>query len=124
MHRVFACVVVFALATASISSGGTQRVSVKVSPTVALEPALLTVRTTVEPSEDNRFLSVALDSENYSTASEIPLHGLNASRLSVLEFREVPSGVYEVSAVVVGARGPLASTTQIVRIQPAFGRIE
>ena len=122
MDRIAACVVVFALATASASSGGPQRVSVRVSPVVALAPALLTVRTTIEPSEDNRRLSISLDSEDFSTSSEIPLAGVNASRLSVIEFRDVPSGVYEVRAVVVGSLGPIASTMQFVRIQPALGR--
>jgi hypothetical protein len=121
MHRITACLVVFTLALASASSQGAQRITIRVTPAVALEPAQLTIRTTVEPSDQNRLLNVSLISDQYSTSSDVPLEGLNAARLSVLQIRDVPSGLYEVRAVVVGPAGPLASTTQVVKIQPAPG---
>jgi len=121
MYRTTACLVVLALSLATSSSQGSQRVTLRVTPAVALEPAQLTIRTSIEPSDQNRLLHVSLMSDDYSTSSEVTLDGLNAVRLSVLQVRDVPSGLYEVRAVVVGATGPLASTTQIVKIQPAPG---
>jgi hypothetical protein len=122
MHRITACLVVFGIALASASSQGSERVSVRVSPTVALAPAQLTIRTTIEPRDENRLLIVSLISDEYSTSSDVQLEGRNAARLSVLQVRDVPSGLYEVRAVLVGQTGPLASTTQLVKIQPAPGR--
>jgi hypothetical protein len=88
-----------------------------------MEPAALTIRATVEPSDENRRLSVTLDSNGgYSTSSDIPLEGRNSARLNVVELRDVPSGLYEVRAVLMGSTGPLAATLQVVKIQPAPGR--
>ena len=121
MNRVFLVALLLTLVVAP-SVKGSQRVAIRVSPVVAMEPAALTIRATIEPSDDNRRLSVTLDSDSYSTSSDIPLEGRNSARLSVLELRDIPSGLYEVRAVLSGARGPIASTIQIVKIQPAPGR--
>jgi hypothetical protein len=101
---------------------GTPRVAIHVSPVVAMEPALLTIRTTVEPSDENRKLNITIDSDAYTSSSDIPLEGRNAARLSVVEIRDVPSGLYEVRAVVSGSKGPIADSMQVVKIQPAVGR--
>lgn len=86
-----------------------------------MAPAFLTIRTTIEPNEDNRRLNVVVDSGDYTTSSEIPLEGRNAARLNVIELKDVPSGLYEVSAVLIGSRGPIASTMQLVKIEPEAG---
>jgi hypothetical protein len=121
MNRFFLGVLLFTLVV-SPSVKGSQRVAIRVSPVVALEPAALTIRATVEPSDENRKLSVTLDSDGYSTSSDIPLEGRNSARLSVIELRDVPSGLYEIRAVLSGTNGPIASTIQVVKIQPAPGR--
>ncbi len=86
-----------------------------------MAPAFLTIRTTVEPNDNNRRLNVVVDSDGYSTSSEIPLEGRNAARLNVIELRDVPSGLYEVRAVLEGSHGPIASSMQLVRVAPAPG---
>jgi hypothetical protein len=105
-----------------VSLGGAERVTIRVSPTVAMAPALLTIRTTIEPNDDNRLLRVNVDSGGYSTSSDIPLEGRSAPRLNVVQVKNVPSGVYEVRAVLVGSTGPRATTMQLVRIAPAAGQ--
>lgn len=87
-----------------------------------MAPASMTIRATVEPSDDNRNLSVVVDSESYSTNSDIPLEGRSSARLNVIELRDVPSGLYEVRAVLMGSHGPIVSTLKLVKIQPAPGR--
>ena len=111
-----------ALMVSAPSLNGTQRVAIHVSPAVAMEPAQLTIRTTIEPNDANRKLSVTIDSGAYSSSSDVPLEGRNAARLNVMEIRDVPSGLYEVRAVVSGSTGPLAETMQLVKIQPGVGR--
>ena len=121
MNRFFLVALLCALVVAP-SVKGSQRVAIKVSPVVAMEPAALTIRATVEPSDENRKLIVTLDSDDYSTSSDIPLEGRNSARLNVIELRDVPSGLYEIRAVLRGSTGPIASTIQVVKIQPAPGR--
>ena len=101
---------------------GGQHLAIRVSPVVAIAPAFLTIRTTIEPNDDNRSLNVVLDSGDYSTSSEIPLEGRNSARLSVIEIKDVPSGLYEVRAILMGSRGPIATTMRLVKIEPAAGR--
>lgn len=121
MKRLFLIAVLFALVAVGPSLKGSQRVTIRVSPVVAMEPALLTIRASVEPNDENRKLSLTLESEGYTTSSDIPLEGRNSARLNVVEIRDVPSGLYEVRAVLSGSSGPLASTLQVVKIQPAPG---
>jgi len=97
------------------------RVAIRVSPAVAFAPAILTVRTTVEPSDENRLLTIEVDSSTYRRTSEIPLEGKNAQRTSVIELRDVPMGLYEVRAVLVGPSGPIAKTMQLVKVEAAAG---
>ena len=121
MKRFFLIALLGALAVGPQLTGS-QRVAIRVSPAVAMEPAFLTIRAIVEPSDENRKLTVTIDSAGYSSSSDIPLEGRSSARLNVLEIRDVPSGLYEVSAVVSGPKGPLATTMQLVKIQPAPGR--
>jgi hypothetical protein len=100
---------------------GNQRLAIRVSPVVAMAPAALTIRATVEPSDDNRTLNVVVDSDGYSTSSDIPLEGRSSARLNVIELKDVPSGLYEVRAVLMGSRGQIASTIQLVKVQPSPG---
>jgi len=121
MKRLFVVALLFTFVVAPSVTGG-QRIAIRVSPVVAMEPAALTIRATVEPSDENRRLTVSVESDDYRSSSDIPLEGRNAARLNVVEVRDVPSGLYEIRAVVSGPMGTLAETLQLVKIQPARGR--
>lgn len=110
------------VAAAAPNSSKTQPLTIRVTPAMAFAPALLTVRATVEPSSDNRRLNVEIDSPAYHRTSEIPLDGANAPRLNVLELKNVPTGLYEVRVVLEGPSGPIATTMQLVRVEPAAGQ--
>jgi hypothetical protein len=97
------------------------RLEIHVSPAVAFAPAVLKVRTVVEPHDDNRMLSIEVDSSTYHRTSEIPLEGKTSQRTNVLELREVPTGLYEVRAVLLGRAGPIAKSMQLVKVEPAAG---
>lgn len=105
---------------APVASGG-ERLSIRVSPALAFEPAILTIRTIIEPTEDARRLSVEVDSASFSTVSEIPLEGQSSPRVNVIRLKNVPSGVYEVRAVLMGPTRAIANTMQVVRIRSAAG---
>lgn len=121
MKRVALLAVLLAVAAMVQRLGAGPRVAIRVSPAVAFAPAMLTVRTTIEPSDDNRMLTIEVDSSSYSRTTEIPLEGKNAQRTNVIELRDVPSGLYEVRAVLTGPGGPIARTMQLVKVEPAPG---
>jgi hypothetical protein len=109
----------FALIAPRLSGG--QRLAIRVSPAVALAPAVLTVRTTIEPSDENRTLNIVVDSSTYHRSSEIPLDGKNSQRVNVFELKDLPTGLYEVRAVLLGPKGPIADSMQLVKVEPSAG---
>jgi hypothetical protein len=122
MKKFSLAAVVYALLVVAPQVRGSQQLAVRVSPVVATAPAFLTIRMTIEPNDDNRRLSVIVDSGEYSTSSEIPLEGRNSARLNVIELKDVPTGLYEVRAVLIGSHGPIASSMQLVKVARAPGR--
>ena len=109
------------VAYATVGATADQRLKVSVSPAVALAPAAVTVRTLVEPSDANRALSIVVSSAHYTRSSEIPLEGKQSQRVNVFELRDIPTGLYEVRATLVGATGPLATAMRLVKVEPAPG---
>jgi len=105
----------------SASAHSAPRIAIRVSPAVAMAPAVITIKTTIEPSDDNRALAIAIDSATYHRSTEIPLEGRSAPRVSILEIRDVPPGLHEVRAVLVGSTGRLANTTQLVKVEAGPG---
>jgi hypothetical protein len=105
----------------SASAHSAPRITIRVSPAVAMAPAVITIKTTIEPSDDNRALAIAIDSATYHRSTEIPLEGRSAPRVSILEIRDVPPGLHEVRAVLVGSTGRLANTMQLVKVEAGPG---
>ncbi len=114
-----AAFVTLALSAPAASEG--RRLSIRVSPAVAFAPALLTIRTMMEPSEDARRLSIEVDSFSFSTSSEIPLEGKDSPRMRIIQLKNVPSGLYEIRAAVIGSTGIIANTMQVIRIHAGTG---
>ena len=109
------------LVSLAVNVGAGPRLAIRVSPAVAMAPADLTVRATIEPSERNRLLTVDVDSATYHRRSELPLDGRSAPRQNVIELRDVPSGLHEVRVVLVGPEGPIASSMQLVKVEASAG---
>jgi hypothetical protein len=85
--------------------GANARLSMKVSPAVAFAPANLTMRATIVPDSRNRMLQISAESDDYYRSSEIQLDGERAPRTTLVYFRSLPGGVYQVSALLKGERG-------------------
>jgi|SRR5437762_67797 len=93
------------LTASGLSVGAGERFTMKASPEVSFAPAHLTVRTTVEPDPDNRALEIVIDSPDFYRSSLIQLEGDRAPRTSIIEFRSVPGGSYQISARLLGQSG-------------------
>jgi hypothetical protein len=93
------------------------RLAMRVSPTVAIAPADLIVRTTIESNAANRSIEIIADSAEFYRSSEVPLDGENAVRTAQFAFRHLPSGLYTVRAVLKGANEEqLAQTRQEINV--------
>jgi hypothetical protein len=105
------------LAVSGVQLGAGEPMVVTVSPSVSMAPANLIIQAQVEADAANRAIEISADSENFYRSSVVPLDGAEAPRLNVLEFRGLPGGQYEVTAVLIGADGrPRASQRRSVNI--------
>ena len=102
MKRMILCGAMLVSAAALDAS---QQVRVRVSPQNSMAPADVVVYVTVERSADNRLLRVSAESEDFFRSSEVSLEGEGSARISILRFRELPSGEYDVKADVIGSTG-------------------
>jgi len=105
-----ALTMVAAAGTAKLAAG--DHVEMHVTPQVAFAPADLSVRATIQTDPSNRAIEVIADSSDFYRSSEIQLDGENAPRTTMFEFRSVPSGFYDVRAVLLGSRGEELATVQ------------
>lgn len=80
-------------------------IELHVSPMVSTAPATVRIRVTVPPHADNRAVAIVADSDTFFRSSEVALEGEKAPRNVILEYRNLPSGVYEVRGVLVDVRG-------------------
>jgi hypothetical protein len=112
-------VLVVCLASAALSVEADVPLAIKVTPRTALEPGFVRVQATINRDADNRVLRVVAQSGDFYRSSEVEIHGAQSPRIQVFEFPSLPSGDYEVSAVLIGARGTRASVIAAVRVAPS-----
>lgn len=94
-------------------------VQLHVYPDVSSAPATLLIRTMVAPNDDNRAVSIVLDSADYYSSSTVQLEGAQSPRLRIVMFRDVPGGVYEVWSYVYDQRDHIrASARTTVTVFP------
>ncbi len=99
------------LAAAPLEAG--ERVSMRVTPVHAFEPATVRVTATIERDAQNRAMEIVADSEGFYRSSLIPLEGENAPRTTTIDFRGLPGGDYEVRIILLDAGGrPRATAVQ------------
>ena len=92
-----------------------------VTPTISRAPAWVRVRVMVAAGPDDRMLRVIAESPSYYRASEVPLEGTRSQPLNVFEFKNLPTGTYDIRAVLVDGSGPRASAQGLARVEPGFG---
>jgi hypothetical protein len=101
---------------------GDEPMRMRVTPAMSLAPGFLTVRVRVEAAPENRRLQVIAESSDFYRSSEVPLDGVKGVPLTVFEFRDLPSGLYHVTGVLIGVQGPRATASGVARVQPSAGR--
>jgi hypothetical protein len=110
------------LLLAASTLDGSEPLRMRVTPALGTAPGFLTVRVSVETVPDDRFLEVVAESADFYRSSQITIDGRNASRLSIFEFRNLPTGRYQVTGVLVGTHGPRATAWGVATVAPSPGR--
>ena len=119
--RAIVCGCLLAASTWSVAAG--EKITMKASPEVSFAPAHLTVRTVIEPDPANRAIEIIIDSQDFYRSSLIQLAGDQAPRASVVEFRGVPGGTYEISAKLLDEGGnPRALSRRVIDVIAATDR--
>jgi len=108
------------VAGASPLNGG-QPLTLQVSPVMTAAPAVISVRAVIEASDENRALEVVAQSSDFFRGSRIELDGRDAPPLSVFQYSNLPPGLYEVSAFLIGTGGQRAAVSKIVKVVPRTG---
>ena len=96
------------LAASPLEAG--ERVSMRITPLHAFEPATVTVTAIVERDAQNRAMEIVADSSDFYRSSLIPIDGENGPRTTTIDFRSLPSGDYEVRIILLDARGRTRAT--------------
>jgi hypothetical protein len=113
-------VVLICVAAITVPSEAGEPLTMRLTPaTVAREPAVLRIRTTIEADADNRALEIIVESEDFYRSASVQLDGATAPRLNVVEFKSLPNGLYEVTSVLIGSRGERATVSRSFRVSPA-----
>src|SRR4030095_5975139 len=97
--------VVAMVLTATAVARATEPLSIRVSPAFSFAPARLVIRTSVAPDAENRSMEVIADSPAFYRSSRIALEGDRAPKTIMIEFRSLPPGEYDVTAMLIGVGG-------------------
>jgi hypothetical protein len=91
-------------------------VKLQVRPAFAFAPGAFLVRVTVEPHEDNRALTIVVESKTYRESTTVPLDGEYGPRGHVKTFESLPVGDYVINARVERRDGSTEHDTRDVRV--------
>jgi hypothetical protein len=75
------------------------------APTVMLAPGHLVVETLIDPDPSNKTIRVTAESPEQYRSSEVVLDGGAAPRRNTFEFRDLPTGIYQIRALLLDANG-------------------
>ena len=115
-----------ALLTAAVAAhpgslNASNKLSMRLSQTVASAPAEVVVTATVERGADNRALEIAAESQDFFRSSVVTLEGDQAPRTTQLRFRNLPSGEYDVVVVLHGSHGERTFDRRTFIVMPSVG---
>jgi hypothetical protein len=106
----------------TFSAAGDGHLTLVVSPLMSFAPSSLTIRTRLVPHTDNRSLDIVAESTDFYRSSRIPLEGDHAPAVITVQFRDLPTGDYQIYSVLTDASGgQRAIAQQRVRVIASGG---
>jgi len=114
-------VMVCCLTVCAAPLGSTDRMTMKVSPSMTVAPGFVRIEARVERDASNRALHIIAESENFYRSSDIPVDGENGPNIAVVDLRQLPTGTYQVTGILVGTNGQRAAASRVLRVAPSPG---
>ncbi len=102
---VASIILLSSLSTRASADDPERPLRVRVSPTMAHAPADLYIYVSVARRPDNRLLRVSAESDDFFRSSETQLDGEFSARVTLVRFRELPPGDYEIRAELIVSTG-------------------
>ena len=103
--------------------GADERLTMRVSPRMAMAPATLVIDAVAERDPANRALQIQVESGEYYRGSVLQLDGEEAPRTTTVRYEGVPGGTYEVTVTLLGSDGKQrAVTSRQVQVLSMWGR--
>jgi hypothetical protein len=99
----------------------TERLTMKVSPSMTVAPGFVRIEARVDRDASNRVVRIIAESDQFYRSSDIPLDGENGPNIAVLDLRALPTGTYQITGILVGTDGQRAAASRVLRVAPAPG---
>jgi uncharacterized protein (DUF2141 family) len=103
--RLTLAAALLALLFATAAIDASEKLTLRVTPTVSSAPGTVTVRAYVERDAENRRLRIEADSGSFYRSSEVQLDGATAPTLTEFLLISLPSGEYSVIGTLEDATG-------------------
>jgi hypothetical protein len=107
-----AAIILLSSLGAEASDDAERPLHVRVSPSLAHAPADLYIYVSVARRSENRILRVTAESEDFFRSSDTQLDGEFSARVTVVRFRELPPGGYEIRAELIVSNGRTADVAK------------
>jgi hypothetical protein len=118
---ILAAFTTIGLMAASSDTVATEKLSLRVTPNVSSAPSNVIVQATVAKNPANRWLSIEADSGAFYRSSAIQLDGDKAPTVTEIRLSNLPSGEYNVSAVLKNNLGEETIVRRTVIVLSRFG---
>jgi hypothetical protein len=120
-HLILAAFTTIGLRAAHSDTIATEKLSLRVTPNVSSAPSNVIVKATIAKNAANRWLSIEADSGTFYRSSAIQLDGDNAPTVTEIRLSNLPSGEYNVSAVLKNNLGEETTVRRTVIVLSRFG---
>ena len=118
---ILAAFTTIGLMAANSDTVATEKLSLRVTPNVSSAPSNVIVQATVAKNPANRWLSIEADSGTFYRSSAIQLDGDKAPTVTEIRLSSLPSGEYNVSAVLKNNLGEETIVRRTVIVLSRFG---
>lgn len=118
---ILAALATLALTSANGATGATEKLSLRVTPSVSSAPSNVIVQATVAKDPSNRWLTVEAESGSFYRSSAVQLDGDQAPTVTEIRLSNLPGGEYEVSAVLKTSQGEEVTVRRTVVVLSRFG---
>ena len=118
---ILAAFTTIGLMAAQSDTVATEKLSLRVTPNVSSAPSNVTVKAMIAKDPGNRWLTVEADSGTFYRSSAIQLDGDKAPTVTEIRLSNLPSGEYNVSAVLKNNLGEETIVRRTAIVLSRFG---